>query len=126
MFKKSILIATFLFTAPLFSQIKFESGYFINNNNEKVNCLVRNVDWESNPVSFDYKLSEESKVENAGIETVKEFGIGTEVKFIRATVNMDKSSDVVNELSDNRNPVFVEETIFFSINCRRKSNLVFL
>ena len=40
------------------AQISFEKGYYIDNSNQKVDCLIKNVDWKNNPTSFEYKLSD--------------------------------------------------------------------
>ena len=44
-----------------FAQISFEKGYFINNANQKTNCLIKNQDWKDNPTEFEYKLDENSE-----------------------------------------------------------------
>lgn len=98
-----------------FSQIVFENGYFINESDQKINCLIRNVEWMNNPTSFQYKLSREDSVQKADTKTVKEFSIIGESKFIRATVKIDKSSNILEKLSSDRNPVFVEETLFLKL-----------
>lgn len=95
-----------------FSQIVFEKGYFINESDEKINCLIRNVDWLNNPTSFEYKLTQDDVVQWADVKTVKEFAIEGSVKYIRATVKVDQSSNILQKLSNDRNPIFTEETLF--------------
>jgi hypothetical protein len=102
------------------AQIGFEDGYFINDSDEKVQCLIRNRDWKKNPTGFEYKLTKESKVQAADIHTVKEFGISGFSKYIRATVDIDrsgtvKSGDPVSKMSTDRKPVFHEETVFLKV-----------
>lgn len=48
------LIIVFLIFLPIlsFSQINFESGYIIRNNNIKTECLIRNVAWKNNPTNI--------------------------------------------------------------------------
>jgi hypothetical protein len=64
--KIKIQILVCLLTLNFFevhSQIVFESGYFINDHNQKIECFIKDVDWQFNPYKFDYKLSETSEVQ---------------------------------------------------------------
>jgi hypothetical protein len=97
------------------SQIIFENGYFINESNKKINCLIKNIDWKNNPTEFEYKLFPNDTVQTATIETVKEFGINNVSKYIRAKTNIDRSSDQIDELSSDRNPNFQEELLFLKV-----------
>lgn len=123
--KKQLLLFTFLLL-PIFasySQIIFEKGYFINENDQQIDCLIKNIDWKNNPLNFEYKLSENASVEKASIENVKEFGIYGQARYIRATVDMDKSSDYVKDLSPERNPVFMKEQLFLRVLVEGKASL---
>ena len=51
-----------------FSQINFESGYFINNDGERIDCWIKNVGWGSNPNSFTYRLQEGTKSLNRTVK----------------------------------------------------------
>lgn len=57
------------------------------------------------------------------IEKVKEFGIYNEVKFLRATVNIDNSSEITKLLSYNRNPEYVEKQYFLRVLVEGKAKL---
>jgi hypothetical protein len=87
-----LLLATLL-TINVYAQVVFESGYFIDNSGQKVECLIRNVDRSDNPTEFQYKLSERSEINTATIESVKEFGVDGFSKYIRSEVKIDRSSD---------------------------------
>lgn len=116
-----LLIIAFTFNG--FSQIKFEKGYFINNSGQQTECLIRNVDWKNNPVNFLYQFSEDSPTVKGCIDSVMEFGITGYSKFIRATVNIDRSSELTNDLSLERNPVFSVEILFLKVLVEGKANL---
>jgi hypothetical protein len=49
--EKHVLATLFsvFFSMISLAQIDFESGYFIREPDEKVQCLIRNVDWKNNP-----------------------------------------------------------------------------
>lgn len=106
-----------------YAQISFEKGYFIDNDNQKTTCFIKNVDWNNNPTEFEYKLSENDTPKNATIPTVKEFGFDTASKYIRATVNIDRSSLDINKLSREKNPIFKEEVLFLKVLIEGKASL---
>ena len=115
--KKEILILlTAILSLNCYSQISFEKGYFINNNEEKINCLIKTVDWNNNPSEIEYKLSEKDIVKTVTAEFVKEFSIDNNSKYITAKVNIDRSGNTLNKLNEKRNPIFNEVKIFQSEN----------
>ena len=124
--KKQLLILAFLSITILrsYSQIKFENGYFINDTNQKVECLIKNIDWRNNPIEFEYMLSQNAIIQKASIKTVKEFGINGVTKYIRTTVNIDRSSDDLKNMSSERNPIFQEEQLFLKVLVEGKASLL--
>ena len=81
--KKHLL---FLLTALLsiggYAQVKFESGYYISNAGQKIEGLIKNVDWENNPTTFEYKASEEAAPKTLAIRSVEEFGVNGKSKSL--------------------------------------------
>ena len=119
-----ILLLTIVFSLNSYSQISYEKGYFIDNANQKINCLIKNSDWKNNPTEFEYKLSEKGESKNATIRSIKEFGIDNSSKYIRSTVEIDRSSESVNFLSNDMNPNFNKETLFLRVLVEGKANLL--
>lgn len=115
--KKQIffLCLSMLLSINSFSQIIFENGYFINDSNQKIECIIKNIDWKNNPTMFEYKLSQDAITQNASIEDVREFAISGVSKYIRAKVKIDKSSDGLGEMSSERNPIYQEESLFLKV-----------
>jgi hypothetical protein len=120
-----LIIFTILFSLSAFSQNDFERGYFIKNDGNKIACLIQPLDWGRKPVTFRYRFSENTNTEVGKIENIKEFGIGNSTKYIRATVNIDQSSDAVANLTYDRNPNFIEETIFLQVLVEGRASLFF-
>ena len=118
-------LSILLFFSILFTQaqIRFEKGYFLDNSNNRVDCLIRNLDWKNNPTSFDYKLSEEGEILTADLNSANEFGFGEEFKFQKVTVDIDRSSDLVRLLKENSEPVFKTETFFIKVLVEGKASL---
>jgi hypothetical protein len=94
-----------------FSQIEFENGYYINLNGEKMAAQIKNEDWKYNPTEFEFRLNEDSEIQVMTAEKVLEFGIGTQLKYISADVNIDRSP----ALSEFRNPDFRQERLFLKV-----------
>jgi hypothetical protein len=114
--KKTLLIAFIaLFPLSTYSQIKFEKGYFIDNLGKRTNCLIKNIDWKNNPIDFEYKLFDNPKIRTKTITSVKEFAVLNHSKFIRFTVDMDRSNENSNALSLKRGPEFKKETLFLRV-----------
>lgn len=118
-----LFILTAVFTFNCYAQISFQKGYFIDDDNQRTSCLIKNIDWQYNPTEFEYKLSETDKSKKADITFVKEFGLDDFSKYIRATVHLDRSKDNLNELSNDRNPVFEEEELFLRVLIEGKASL---
>ena len=72
------LLLFFALITRSFSQVVFEPGYFITESNERIECLIRNMDWKNNPYEIEYKLSEASSEKIEGIDNILEFGINGE------------------------------------------------
>ncbi|WP_338840922.1 outer membrane beta-barrel protein [Flavobacterium ginsenosidimutans] len=115
--KKQILFIalTLLLTLKSYSQIAFEKGYVITENNQKTDCLIENMDWKNNPKDFRYKLSEDSPIINADTKTIKEFRVTGQKKFIRSTVNIDRSSKDLQTMTTEKKPIFHLETLFLQV-----------
>ncbi len=118
----AIIVFTFI-SIQSYCQIIFEHGYFVNESDKKTECLIKNVDWYNNPTSFKYKLTEDGPVKDANIQSVKEFGVGDGIRFIRARVKMDRSSNNINEMSVERNPEFQEELLYLKVLIDGKASL---
>ena len=110
--KICLLLLLIIHSATMLSQISFEEGYFITNDGEKRNCLIKNLDWLNNPTSFDYKNLNNPTIYSIGISDVKEFSINNGSTFIRKEVAIEQSPVRMDNLSQDRNPVFTNTTVF--------------
>ena len=120
---KLFFLLTTIISLNCYSQISFEKGYYINNSDQRVDCLIKNIDWLNNPTKFEYKLTEDSEEKIGVIKLVKEFGINTVSKYVRKTINIDRSSEKLSDLTSDQNPIFKEEELFLKILVEGKSNL---
>lgn len=120
-------LSTFLVITALalncYSQVEFEKGYYIDNSDQRVECLIKNVDWQNNPWEFEYKLTENSGINTTSIMQVKEFEIYNVSKYIRSFVKIDRSSVDLSRISKEKNPVFQEEELFLKVLVEGKASL---
>jgi len=98
--------------AKLSAQNKFEKGYIINNAGNKVEGLIKNMDWSRSPSQIEFQQDTNTPAKSYGIETIKGFEIEGKAKYIKAEVDVDTSSDDINALNDDAKPLFVKQTVF--------------
>ena len=113
--KKFLLFSLIsLIFSSIHAQIKYEKGYIIKDDNSRIECLIKNEDWENNPSNFKYKLTENASVSKGNLNTIKEFGDDANTfKFVRGeNVKLERNSNDINTLGLERRAVLQEETLF--------------
>ncbi len=92
----------------------FDDGYFIDNENNKVKCLIELGNWRIHPKKIAYKTTADGEVKTLMVNEIKEFGLGDGLfeRYISRIVEIDKSRDDYSMLSTERNPVFNQEHLF--------------
>lgn len=109
------LVLGLMLSTPFFAQIKFEKGYFIKNDGEQVSCYIENLDWKDSPLEFNYKINPDAPLQKASLEDLQEFQITNHAKYIKRTVDLDMSSDNMNNLTYVRKPLFEKKTIVLKV-----------
>lgn len=66
---RALLFLFSLFFLNLSAQVKFEKGYFIDEANNRTECLIKNYDWIRTPTEIEYKITKESAIQT--INTMK-------------------------------------------------------
>ncbi len=106
---KTVLIAICFFISYFLpAQTEFEPGYFIDNTGLRKECLIKNLDWKNNPESITYRISENGELFKASVSEVREFGITGVSKYFRFIGPMDRSTDDLNSMGNDRQPRFEE------------------
>lgn len=118
------LLLLFITFFTLSAQIEFVPAYFITNEGEKVECLIKDMEWNMNPTSFDYKDSEASEVKTATLESVKIFEVETS-KYERFTVDIDMSRNEVELLSRKKGPEYETKTVFLKYLLEGEKSLLY-
>lgn len=115
MLKNWITLVIVLNCSLSFGQSGFENGYFISDNGEKVNCLIRNKDWGYNPKQFKYKNNADETSLTGTIANIKEFGIGNTHKYQRFIVAFDRTTEEIDKLGLEKEPINILDTIFLRV-----------
>jgi len=118
-----IIVLCFVYISNSFAQINFENGYIIDNDNQKINCLIKNKDWLNNPIDFIYKPSKKSDKVKGTIKEIKEFGIENFYKYQRHEVSIDRSSSRISELKEGKETEMKLELLYLKILVEGKITL---
>ena len=68
----------------------------------RVECLIKNVDWRDNLDHFEYKISAEGEPISMAVRNLPEFGVLGFSKYVVTRVRIDSSSDEYDRLSRDR------------------------
>lgn len=113
----------FIISANLLAQSKYEKGYIIDKNNLEISCYIKNLKWSENPKVIYYRLNLNEEDIKASVEDILGFGIEENIKYISTKVNVDLSSNSLNELTNERNPIYKEEELFLKVLIKGQANL---
>ncbi|MEH6765770.1 MAG: outer membrane beta-barrel protein [Aequorivita antarctica] len=97
------------------AQVNYEAAYYINNSGETVTGFIKNEGWKNNPSQIEFKKSNAAEGELLKIDAVSEFGIENKLKYIRAKVAIDRSTDDDNYLTSIKAPKLEEENLFLKV-----------
>lgn len=111
-----ILVLCFIFSnLNLFSQVIYEKGYYLNNNGDQVECLIKNYGWKNNPSEIEVKKDENDSSTTLKIDEIKAFEVVNSSRYIRAKILIDRSAEQVSYLDENREPNWSEETVLLKL-----------
>ncbi|WP_298141326.1 hypothetical protein [Flavobacterium sp.] len=122
--KSHFIVPFFLFfTCTLFSQNFFEKGYYVDKAGNKIDCLIKNFDWDATPNQFQIKENENSKNKYIGIEDCNEVNVPGKFKYVFATFEADEASFNLNELNYERELSLKKTSKFLKLIVEGKANL---
>ncbi len=108
-----VLLSSLLSIAT--AQVDFEPGYFIDTEANRVDCLVRNLDWRNTPSTFKYKLPGTDGVLERGLDETVEFGVDGQRRFIRREIQFDSSSTDLQALTEEMEPRLKAMVVFLDV-----------
>ena len=103
------------------AQNSYKPGYFIDNNNVKIECLIKDKNERNNPKRFKFKPSKNETVQIGGIDSIKEFCIYPDRKYIRFQGEIDRSGFDDKSTTHNQNPEYTRETLFLKVLCEGRA-----
>jgi len=121
---KMLCLLLIVLISKSWAQIEYEKGYFIDNNQVRVECLIKNSDWKNNPTSFEYRLDASDQPKLASIDGVKEFAIEGSSKYVRADIMIDRSSDKLFEMDYDKEPDWHPERQFLKFLVEGSASLL--
>ena len=125
---KEIIRTIFLFsllTNSLLSQDNYENGYYINNSNDTIFASILYKEWKTNPKSISIIEENDISKQNIQLHDINEFTVFNKVKFVKKTIEIDRSNQNLEQLSNNRNPEFITETILLKVIVEGETNLYY-
>ena len=105
-------IIILLFTINVYSQTSFSPAHYIDNDGKKIECQIKDLEWNSNPTSFKYKINDD--LQKISIYDVKSFHVNNS-SYIRYTVDVDISRSEIHMLSQSKALEFKKKTIFLKV-----------
>ncbi|MBC8753820.1 hypothetical protein H2O64_04010 [Kordia sp. YSTF-M3] len=119
-----VVLLFLMTTSGIFAQVNFEKGHFITESDQKIECYIKNEDWNNTPSKFEYKETLDGDVKVLRLGNFKTLVIDNAFKFEKHTVQFDDSSRALNELSFDRNPNFKEKTVLLNVLIEGKVTLL--
>lgn len=122
------LLLSFLFLIlfiSVYGQVEFKEGYYLNNENKKIEGFIKDEDWKNNPDHFIFKKHESDQPQGINIESAQEFKIYNSVKFKRSEVLVDRSPDHIDRLNYDKNPDWSKETLYLKVLLEGQASLYF-
>lgn len=106
------------FTQLAISQVNFEQGYFINENNIKTECLIQNYDWNIFPSEIEYKLSDSSTINKINTSLLKEIKINNTSHYYK------KYYVDIDSRIEQKSLVFEKKNIFLQVLIEGEASLL--
>ena len=122
---KTKLSALLLFTCLLMSgQTKFKPGHYINLNNEKVIGFIKDYDWKNNPYEIEFKTTlDDNSHSIINKDNLKEFEIYENSKYINTEIQIDKSSNLNNQITSERELIYQKEKVLLKVLIEGEASL---
>lgn len=112
---RKILTLSFLLLSMVsitYAQVNFEKGYIITKDGKKQECLIKNKAWRDSPKQIKYKQEGSEEVYAGDVNSIKEFSVYNQLKFVSEFLAIDMSGVKTDNLSYSRDPDYQQKTVF--------------
>ncbi len=114
MLKNFLIVLFLLFTQTIFSQARFQKGYYITNDGTKISCELEMRKWSTWNNNF-LTIKENKEIKKISIAEISEFGIDNTIKFITSVAQLDSSYNDMKKLDFDREPTFETKRILLKV-----------
>ncbi len=122
--KKILALVVLLTSCTIYAQTKFEKGYFITTEGNKIECLIKNEDWYGIPSEIKYKLEENSKISTITEKSLSKVYLKGKLLLERHNVLIDRYSKNLKELTNSRITNYKEESLLLKVIVDGKARLL--
>lgn len=122
---KLFTLLLILFPTLAFGQTGFEKGLIILENNDKIECVIKNYNWVKPPKQLEYSVSDSGMVQSIDISAIKSFEIENSVKYIQVTTSIDRSSAEFSYISIDKNPFWSVEKLLLKVIVEGEASLYY-
>jgi hypothetical protein len=105
--------------------VVFEKGYFIDNENNRKECFIKNTDTKRNPENLIYRNDSLGSDITLAIDDVSEFQVYGWPRYVRSTVDIDISTSAIDKMTINKEPQWEKRTVFLKVLVEGKAVLYF-
>lgn len=109
--KYYVLFLSILFVHAGFSQVKFESGYYIDVAGTKHDGFIKNYGWIDNPDEIEFKPSLDVGSELIPLARLQEFEVLNKTLYKKVSVDVDVSVSPHNLIARQRAPIFEKKVL---------------
>lgn len=120
----SVLFLLILFVCNVIAQIDFEPAFYIDNDENRVECLIKDIDWFNTPDSIQYKMNEQGAILYLNVADASLFQV-TSSKYIRKKALIDLSRTNIDELSTKKQAEYIEKVVFLKYLIEGEKSLLF-
>ena len=99
-------------THGLVAQTAFLPGNYVLNGGTQVEGFIKSEDWKVSPTRIIFRDSESGENKTITVDRIKSFEIDGVAKWVKAKVDLDLSSDNLNNLNTNKNPEWEKRTLW--------------
>ncbi len=94
---KTLALFFLLLSSSIFAQVNFEKGYYIDKDDNKIECYIKNLDWNTAPDEIFFKLDLDNGANKISTSSINEFQVYNTDQYYKRLI--------VEELEFNNNNV---------------------
>ena len=94
-----------------FAQVRFEPGFYLDNQGMRTEGWIKNTGWKTNPIRIQFRTTEDGPVKKIPLDSLRGFALTDGPRYERHRVRVDRSTDLERALDYDRQPKFSEETV---------------